>query len=808
MSQPAPAPDDRDLEALSAQLRALARQLVRDPASADDLVQEAWLASLDQPRGAVRELGAWLRTVVRNLAARSARRDALRQVAHERSAAVESSRETEEMLERSNIALALREAAHELAEPVRSVIVLHYFEGRTLEATAEQLGRPLETVRSQRRRGIDELRGVLDRRHRGARRDWLAALAPLLGDGPAPTPRWRWTALGALAAIAVVGIGIWFTREKPTAEPAPALASVEAGTDDATESSVEVDEAPARVDVAPQAPASAPQPPSEPLEAPAVATKRFAARVTDPDGAPVEGARLDVLGLNGAQLGPFVTDAQGRAAFELRADQLSYRASFAERGGLVVHAFAPGRAKSPLALVPAIEGEQEFELSLGGPSQALSGLVVDPDGAPLVDAQIELESEVKHMTSAPGGVLLLEDARRAVSGADGRFTLDHLPRRPHRWVARARDLGVASDVIEGDADVLEVTIALPRGVEITGVVSASNGAPAANAEVWVARGVSFNLLAPRARTDERGRYRLRGLTESPVRIFVRAASGVDESADALHAFADGVERSELDFVLSPHPALEVRCLEADGRPSPAGMVVLETVPGAPAPWRQSVSTDADGRARWADYPRAPLLAQFVPASASGAALRRDFDSRDTTTLELRLGESERESTSAVSLALVDPWHAPIQARLLAVSSADGSSLRADVDPRTGVLERLELPAGEREFFAVDAFGVTALGAARLDGASALDLGLHTLGAVRSIDVEWALEGGAGLTWMVVGQLSANCGLERLLEFAHGRTRFELRDGNYQLVGRSATGDDRFTLPFTVGDGHPVRVRVK
>ncbi len=808
VTQPAPVPDDRDLEVLSAQLRALARQLVRDPSSADDLVQEAWLAALDQRRGAVRELGAWLRTVVRNLAARSARREALRQVAHERSAEAESSRETEEALERANIALALRDAARELAEPVRSVIVLHYFEGRTLQATAARLGRPLETVRSQRRRGIEELRAVLDRRHRGARRDWLAALAPLLGVRSAQAPKWRWAALAAMASVAVVSLGIWFTRSATTTERAPAFASADGSLDGAAEPSIAVEEPPVRTDVAPQIAVNAPQTPSEPLAAPEVATKRFAARVTDPGGAPVEGARLDVLGVDGVQLGPFTTDRAGRAAFEVRADQLSYRASFAGRGGIVVHGLAPGRAKAPLAIVPSIEGEQEFELQLGGPGQALAGVVLDPDGAPVAGAQIELDNEVKHVTRTPTGVLLMEELRRAVSGADGRFLLEHLPRRSHRWVARARDLGVASGAIEGDAETLEVTIALPRGVEIAGVVRGSNGEPAVDAEVWVARGVSFNLLAPRTRTDERGRYRLRGLTESPVRIFVRAGGGVDESADALHAFANDAERSDLDFVLSARPPLEVCCREADGRPLPAGMLVLETEPGAPAPWRQSATTDADGRARWVDYPLGPLVVQFVPTSAPGAVLRRDFDSRVTTTLELRLGESGGASTSAVSAALVDPWHAPLQARVVAISSADGSKLEADVDPRTGVLEAFELPPGERQFFAVDAFGVTALGAAELDGASPLDLGLHTLGSVRAIDVDWALEGASELTWLLVGQLSASCGYERLCDFAPGRTRIELRDGTYQLVGRSPTGDDRVSIPFTVGDGRSVRVQVK
>jgi DNA-directed RNA polymerase specialized sigma24 family protein len=49
-------------------LAALARRLVRDGASADDLVQETWLAALRHPPAAGRSVRAWLTTVARRLA--------------------------------------------------------------------------------------------------------------------------------------------------------------------------------------------------------------------------------------------------------------------------------------------------------------------------------------------------------------------------------------------------------------------------------------------------------------------------------------------------------------------------------------------------------------------------------------------------------------------------------------------------------------------------------------------------------------------------------------------------------------------
>src|SRR5690606_20732676 len=59
-------------------LRALARGLVSDPASADDLVQETYVAALDGRARQVRRVVPWLATVLRNLAARRVRGDSRR----------------------------------------------------------------------------------------------------------------------------------------------------------------------------------------------------------------------------------------------------------------------------------------------------------------------------------------------------------------------------------------------------------------------------------------------------------------------------------------------------------------------------------------------------------------------------------------------------------------------------------------------------------------------------------------------------------------------------------------------------------
>ncbi len=797
-------PSDRELEALSRQLRALAQQLVRDPGSADDLVQEAWLAALNRPREQLAELGAWLRVVVRNMASRRVRTELRRQDAELLRAEREETRETEEALERSNIALALRDAAHELPEPVRSVIVLHYFEGLTLEATAARLARPLETVRSQRKRGIEALRGVLDRRHRGARRDWLAALAPLLGWRPARAPRWRWAVLAGFASILFVGLGLWLMRTGSQEAATPALAALDGSRAD-PQLSVPIPEAPARADVASVEEPGAP--PSEPAAAPAVETRRYSVRVTDDAGRVVAGARVSALGVDRSEQGPFFTDADGQVEFEVALDKLSQQGQFAGRGGLVLYGGAEGHARSLMAVAVSTEGLQHVDLALRGRAQKLVGVVLGPDGEPVANAYIDIENHVRDMQGLPSGVWYGDDPRFAWTDAQGRFEFPDLPRRTHRWLARGPELGATSGTVSGEEDELALVINLPRGRILRGVV-ASAGRPLAGAHVWVARGLGASIGAPRTTADAEGRYALKGISETPLRVFARAAAPDELSADEFVFFEDLQEEAELDLELQARPPLRLRFVAGDGAPLARAMVTLQTNQTEPAPWRQSMVTDDDGWATYADYASCPLVAQVKPLGAPGYLLSHDFDPRLSPVLELRVGEGEKLSSAPVRVRLVDPYHTPLTARVHAFSIADGQGISCSVDPRTGEVGAWFLPAGARLFYAVDQFGAVNLGSAQLDGASEVDLGAHTLGATRAIELVWPpAREGDDTVWSLLVAVDHCEALERMLELSHGRSRVDLRDGRYVLFGDSPQGAARVRLRFEVGPGQPVRVLV-
>src|SRR6188474_769386 len=60
-------------------VRRLAHSLVADPARADDVTQETWLAALQSPPRESKNVRAWLGAVVRNTARRSGRSQSRRE---------------------------------------------------------------------------------------------------------------------------------------------------------------------------------------------------------------------------------------------------------------------------------------------------------------------------------------------------------------------------------------------------------------------------------------------------------------------------------------------------------------------------------------------------------------------------------------------------------------------------------------------------------------------------------------------------------------------------------------------------------
>ncbi len=161
-------------------LRALAHRLV-GPASADDAVQETYVAALRAPPDPARPAKPWLTRVLRN-AGRMEHRGAMRRTRREAEASIgepTAALDPADAVARAESFRMLVELVLALDEPFRSTVVRHYFDSEKLVDIARHDGVAEGTVRWRHKRALEVLRERLDARASGDRHAWLAALAPL-----------------------------------------------------------------------------------------------------------------------------------------------------------------------------------------------------------------------------------------------------------------------------------------------------------------------------------------------------------------------------------------------------------------------------------------------------------------------------------------------------------------------------------------------------------------------------------------------------------------------------------------------------
>ncbi|MHC4133351.1 MAG: sigma-70 family RNA polymerase sigma factor [Planctomycetota bacterium] len=180
MSDPARDIDPESLLEHRAFVRAVVRKRIPDEHHVEDIVQETCLTALRSPPRAPGALHAWLARVGRNLAVSSLRRRASR-ARRERHAArperLPSAREAAEKLEHHRMVV---EAVLALDEPLRSTVLLRFYEDLPPRRIAEIQAIPVATVRSRLRRAVTRMRLSFDEAYGGDRRAWCLALLPLL----------------------------------------------------------------------------------------------------------------------------------------------------------------------------------------------------------------------------------------------------------------------------------------------------------------------------------------------------------------------------------------------------------------------------------------------------------------------------------------------------------------------------------------------------------------------------------------------------------------------------------------------------
>lgn len=200
-----------DREALGDHLdgvRRLVRTMVRDEHEADDVVQETMVAALENRTRVRSGLRAWLAGVARNLARRQARAEGRRARYEGEVPAGAIAPATADVIARAAEQRRILDVVLGMEEPYRSILLLRFIEDLPPRTIAARLAMPVETVRTQVKRGVARLRDRLGVVHGGDQAELRAALA-LAATEPLGAAHARAVALArASGLVLLIGAGV------------------------------------------------------------------------------------------------------------------------------------------------------------------------------------------------------------------------------------------------------------------------------------------------------------------------------------------------------------------------------------------------------------------------------------------------------------------------------------------------------------------------------------------------------------------------------------------------------------------------
>jgi RNA polymerase sigma-70 factor (ECF subfamily) len=642
--------DAEDLVAHAAGVRALARSLVGDDATADDVVQDAVVAALARPPIDGTPPRAWFVAVVRNLAAR-VRRGGVRRGRRERAAArPEATPSAADAAAAIEAHRRLVDAVASLDEPYRTAIVLRYLEGLTPTEMASRLGIPAATVSTHVHRGIAMLRARLDR----DRDDWRAALLVILaprraapisvvpvGGAIAMSAKTVAVAAGILLLVVAGGLAVRTATTPPGDESPPDRATA------TTAQAAPATEPRKAVAAKPAADADdAALPPPVDLEK-CDRTRDLFGVVVRRDGTPVAGARITA-----------VTHPWRRTSL------LNSRDWDAVVEGARTRSAADGTFSLPLrrGTTATLRADADGLASAEIPDRQAGGRVRVVLDAP-VRLRISVVDETNHVVAGVNlgvgasrtGDPSMTPVRAVVTGDDGVAVADGLAAGACARVevlsdgwgdAKARKVQLAA---AGETE-FRMVLTSPRIVRGT-VTDEATGAPIANARVGNSWTLDHAVV-----TGADGRYALPAPPSEPnvLRSISADADGYARSEQHLGAAA------EFDFRLRCGFEASGRVVGADGRPLRGALVDVVGSVRENDDQRTSSGcgvTDADGRFRVAGLD--PTMPHALVVVADGFGILRQAVTRPPDAMTVDVGDVVPPPAHVLAGRVLDAAGAPL-----------------------------------------------------------------------------------------------------------------------------------------------------
>jgi protocatechuate 3,4-dioxygenase beta subunit len=315
-------------------------------------------------------------------------------------------------------------------------------------------------------------------------------------------------------------------------------------------------------------------------------------RVEDSTGKPLPGAEVRLLtGRTGETVlfptnDRFTTGANGEV--QLQAPE-----------GSTVEARHAGHAPARAELSPRLPARRSvlrLKAEATHASEVLAGRVVDETGTPIASAGVRAtHPRGQRLPGADDGNAPVSEA---MTDADGRFLLEHLP--PGRYDVSAGILGrVATTLANVEAGRKDLVLTLARGVRLTGRVRDERGAPVASfqLELQLHRGpLERESEATLTVVDPEGRFSVEGLGAGTYTLRV-ASHGLAPAAQPVSLPPGATEAGPVEITLAPGARLEGQVVKAKAQGPLAGarVQVEHGLYGASLSTVFDAMTDASGR---------------------------------------------------------------------------------------------------------------------------------------------------------------------------------------------------------------------
>lgn len=474
-----PAANLEGLLARTAWLRQLARRLCGDHHLAEDLAQGTLAAALAAP--AAPDSPAWFAGVLRNLWRRHRRREAVRRRCEAEAAGDEPLPSTADTVARVEAERLVAAEVLALEEPLRSVVLWHFFHELPVASIAARLGVPADTVHKRLQRALRRLHAHLSSRGH-------ARCLPLLAGMPSRAVPFSFgvllvhikTIAAAFAAVAVLGLAVAFWP-RGAADPVPPDPSGTAPLTVANAAAAESTVRDGMREMVPEvaAPATSPQP------------RLVAGLLVDAAGQPLAGVGLAADGTRttSGDGGHFAL-ACGEGERRVRVDDPGWVGVFDGRV-----AAAPTADPAPILVVAARRLD-------------VRGRVIDESGAPVAGGRVQVVPDAGFLTAFVVPLDRSAPVWRDWQGRsleDGSFTLDGAGLLPGgRVVARAPNLLPAEAAVTGSPQLVELVLRRPTADAnaVLGEVLAF-GVPVAGALVCLGSASTHSDADGRFRFDRR-----------------------------------------------------------------------------------------------------------------------------------------------------------------------------------------------------------------------------------------------------------------------------------------------------------------